>query len=210
MLRTLFYVSKLFLPKFVRDLLVQLIFVHIPLFISYISVTNYRIPRGLTQHHIASIPENLSVGDPLIYLFYTKLLSEEQSRPIYCIIPDVDICKEYVKFLIGKNSDCHVYSEPIYNWLMQRFPRFRDITSNFGRNLNIYIGRRLRQKLESMGYSPIRFYKPGYEKQNIGVRDIFFVAGKIVKKNKPVPCHAVKERAIFHYCAEGLIVVEIR
>lgn len=163
MSRSLFDLAKKWIPSRIRSRLIQLIFVRIPHWLTYLSVARYRVPAGLTKEHIVAIPENISIGDQLIYFYYIKRRSEHQKSPVACIIPDVDICRAMVNFFLGPAHGGYVYGESMYRFLIRSFPSLRDMTSDFGRNLNIYLNSHLRNKLKRLGYQPVSFFGSGYD-----------------------------------------------
>lgn len=155
-------ILKLILPNTIRKALINWIFVLLPRWISHYSVNKHMSPVIPNKEYLLAIPESLSFGDPLIYFEYARLLSEEQKRHVAVIIPPIDMCKTFVEFFFG-NIECHIYSEPLYDLIVGTFPKLRSITSNFGRNLNIFICRELRVRLEGEGYMVVKTYETNYD-----------------------------------------------
>ena len=119
-----------------------------------ISVWNYRLPRPLAQEHLFSIPTVHTVGDALIHFHYTKLVGEEQGRPVLCLTPDALPSNTYVKFLFGE-EEYTIYSESIYDRVLTNLPE------KFW--IDYWLLEKLKRKFR--GYNPLAFYKAGYSKE---------------------------------------------
>lgn len=119
-----------------------------------ISVWDYQLPRSLTQRHLLSIPTVHTVGDALIHFHYTKLLGEEQGRPVFCLTPDAFPSNAYVKFMFEK-EEYAIYSEPIYDRILTKLPE------KFW--IDYWLLERLKRKFKR--YNPLVFYRAGYSKE---------------------------------------------
>lgn len=162
MYKVIVRILKFILPNTVRNALINWIFVLLPGWISHYSVKKYTFPAIPNKEYLFAIPESLSFGDPLIYFEYARLLSEEQKRHVLVIIPPIDMYRAFVEFFFG-NIEYHIYSEPLYDLLVGKFQKLRAITSNFGRNMNIFICRELRVRLEGEGYTVVKTYETNYD-----------------------------------------------
>jgi len=119
-----------------------------------VSVKNYRLPQPLTQQHLLSIPTVHTVGDALLHFHYTRLLGEEQRRPVFCLTPDESPSNSYVKFMFRK-EEYNIYSEPFYDRILIHLP---------GKSwMNYLLLGKLRQKFQE--YNPLEFYKDEYSKE---------------------------------------------